>query len=97
MGKFLKIVISMQFAILRIYPVSILLQVLSHLINQLGHFPFSCGAAQMSSVVSEYHDCPSLRYLNELSTEIFYLPRVQVSQSFICLSTLQGSNSRKHR
>ena len=51
---------------------------LTHLLNLLGHFPFGCGAAQMSSVVTEYHDSPSLQHLDELSTEIFDSPRVQV-------------------
>ena len=32
----------------------------------------------MSSVVTEYHDSPSLQHLDELSTEIFDSPRVQV-------------------
>ena len=32
----------------------------------------------MTSVVSEYHDSPSLRHLDDLSTEIFDSPRVQV-------------------
>ena len=54
------------------------LQVLTHLVNLLGHFPFACGTAQMSSVVSEFHDCPSLQHLDELSMEIFDSPRVQV-------------------
>ena len=53
-------------------------QVLTHLLNLLGHFPFGCGAAQMASVVREYHDCPSLQHLDELSSDIFDSPRVQV-------------------
>ena len=53
-------------------------QVLTHLLNLLGHFPLGCGAAQMSSVVREYHDCPSLQHLDELSSDIFDSPRVQV-------------------
>ena len=32
----------------------------------------------MNSVVTEYHDSPSLQHLDELSTEIFDSPRVQV-------------------
>ena len=38
----------------------------------------------MSSVVSEFHDCPSLQHLDELSTEIFDSPRVQVG-GFMCV------------
>ena len=32
----------------------------------------------MTSIVSEFHDAPSLKHLDELSTEIFDSPRVQV-------------------
>ena len=32
----------------------------------------------MTSVVCEHHDSPSLKHLDELSTEIFDSPRVQV-------------------
>ena len=32
----------------------------------------------MGSIVTEFHDCPSLQHLDELSTEIFDSPRVQV-------------------
>ncbi len=53
-------------------------QVITHLLNLLGHFPFSCGSAQMSSVVREYHDSPTFQHMHELSTEIFDSPRVQV-------------------
>lgn len=59
-------------------PLHHLPQVLTHLLNLLGHFPFGCGAAQMGSVVREYHDCPSLQHLDELSSDIFDSPRVQV-------------------
>lgn len=54
-------------------------QALTHLINLVGHFPFGCGAAQMTSIVSEFHDAPSLKHLDDLSTEIFDSPRVQVN------------------
>jgi hypothetical protein len=53
--------------------------VLTHLINLVGHFPFGGGGpAQMTSVVSEFHDAPSLKHLDDLSTEIFDSPRIQV-------------------
>ena len=52
----------------------------------IGHFPFPCGAGQMSSVVCEYHDCPSLEYLEELFPEIFDSPRVQVGSSTLYLN-----------
>ena len=32
----------------------------------------------MTSIVSEFHDAPSLKHLDDLSTEIFDSPRVQV-------------------
>ena len=32
----------------------------------------------MGSVVTEFHDSPNLKHLDELSTEIFDSPRVQV-------------------
>ena len=54
-------------------------KVLTHLLNLYGHFPFGCGAAQLTSVVEEYHDSPSLDHLTELSSEVFDSPRVQVS------------------
>jgi hypothetical protein len=52
--------------------------VLAHLVNLMGHFPLGGGPAQMTSVVSEFHDSPSLKHLDDLSTEIFDSPRVQV-------------------
>ena len=56
-----------------------MIQVLTHLLNLLGHFPFGCGAAQLSSTVKEHHDSPSLLHLEEMSTEVFDSPRLQVS------------------
>ena len=53
-------------------------QVLSHLMNCFSHFPFLGGAACLFSTICEYHDSPSLQYLDELSPEIFDSPRVQV-------------------
>ena len=32
----------------------------------------------MNSVVTEFHDCPSLQHLDELNAEIFDSPRAQV-------------------
>lgn len=55
-----------------------LFQVINHLLSLIGHFPLPCGAAQMSSIVCEHQDSPSLEYLEELSSEIFDSPRVQV-------------------
>ena len=39
----------------------------------------------MTSRVSEFHDAPSLRHLDDLSTDVFDSPRVQVS-TFCSLS-----------
>ena len=35
----------------------------------------------MASVVREYHDCPSLEHLDDLSADIFDSPRIQVRSS----------------
>ena len=51
---------------------------MTHLLNLLGHFPFGCGAAQLCSSIKEYHDCPSLMHMDDLSPEIFDSPRIQV-------------------
>lgn len=51
--------------------------VLSHLVNHLGHFPMSCGASRLSSLVVEHDDVPNLTS-DELSTNIFTAPNIQL-------------------
>lgn len=59
-------------------PLSSCMQVLTHLLNLLDHFPFGCGAAQLNSTIKEYHDSPSLQHLEDMSPEVFDSPRLQV-------------------
>lgn len=60
---------------------------MTHLLNQLGHFPMSGGAARMSSAVRECHDLSDFD-AEELTSQLFDAPTVQVpttrmSQVFI--------------
>ncbi|KAK8773815.1 hypothetical protein V5799_011652 [Amblyomma americanum] len=56
---------------------SIVVEVLSHLLHQLGHFPMGLGAAQLTSLVTEQDDVPALRD-SELSKEVFSAPNIQL-------------------
>lgn len=51
--------------------------VLTHLVTHLGHFPMAIGAGGLSSLVIECDDIPDL-YSEEISTQIFTIPNVQV-------------------
>ena len=54
------------------------LQVTSHLVNHLDLFPMLSGAVPLGSLVSEHDDLPLLAASDELSSDIFYTPNVQV-------------------
>ena len=54
------------------------LQVISHLVNHLDHFPMLSGAVRLGSLVSEHDDLPQRAASDELSSDIFYAPNVQV-------------------
>ena len=51
---------------------------ISHLVNHLDHFPMLSGAVRLGSLVSEHDDLPMLAASDELSSDIFYAPNVQV-------------------
>ncbi|KAL1487986.1 hypothetical protein ABEB36_015366 [Hypothenemus hampei] len=51
--------------------------VLAHLVNHLGHFPMTIGAARLSSLVAEHDDVPNLSS-DDLSNVIFSAPNVQL-------------------
>ena len=53
------------------------MQVMSHLVNHLGHFPMGGGAACLNSLVQEHHDIAQLN-LEDLTPEIYNAPNVQV-------------------
>ena len=55
----------------------LVLQVMSHLVNNLCHFPMAGGAARMSSAVRECHDLAQYS-AGELTSQIFDAPTVQV-------------------
>jgi hypothetical protein len=59
-------------------------QLLMHLLTQMGHFPAATGSSRCGSVISENDDLPGLNAeLDELSTYIFSLPNVQVCRPSI--------------
>lgn len=54
------------------------LQLMTHLVNHMSHFPMGSGAARLHTTVQEHHDLPE--YIeDDLRPEIFNAPNVQVS------------------
>ena len=71
-------------------------QVLTHLVNHLGHYPLGAGPSRMDSLISEHEDNPSVEE-NELLSSILSAPNVQVgsisaaeNSYFSSSSSLQG-------
>jgi len=58
------------------------LQMMSHIVNHLNHFPMGTGASRLGSSVSEFHDTPHST-LDDLRPEIFNAPNVQVGDGWI--------------
>ena len=52
--------------------------VMAHLVNHLGHHPLSGGPALLHSLVSEHHDNPHVLESQELSSEVFRSPNLQL-------------------
>ena len=55
------------------------LQLMTHLVNHLGHFPMGLGAARLHTTVQEHHDLPEA---DDLKSDIFEAPNLQVCQHF---------------